>query len=249
MKLLLVLSSDETLEIITRYVKPLGFEIIRYSNVLKAMDNVDEADPSGIIISARDFPRHWKTMVQFVRAERPKSACPIVILKGENFTVEESSQASFLGVSAIVTENLENPQEIGRIQEILCRYLPTDEKRRSRRYIVQPWQRVKMVFALPADLVLVTGELKTISTGGVSLLPDHSKVLVKTMINEVFNDCSLRVGDSILNPKCRLVRSGRIISMEFLSFPENEVQVLNDYLINSPLKELIYKQSKIAAQN
>jgi hypothetical protein len=75
------------------YVKPLGFELIRYHHVLKAMDNIDETDPSGIIISARDFPRHWKTMVQFVRSERPKDACPIIILKGENFPLEETSKA------------------------------------------------------------------------------------------------------------------------------------------------------------
>lgn len=246
MKLLLVLSSDESLEIITRFVKPIGFEIIRYSNVLKAMDNIDEADPSGIIISARDYPRHWKTMVQFVRAERPKSSCPIIILKGDNFTVEESSQASFLGVSGIVTENLDNPSEIGRVQEILCRYLPTDEKRRSRRYNVQPWQRLKMVFALPEDQALITGELKTISSGGVSFLPDNSKLLAKTMINEIFHECSLRVGDSFLSPKCRLVRSGRIISMEFMSFPANEQLILNDYLISSPLKEFKYRQKTAA---
>ena len=242
MKLLLVLGSDETLEVISRFVKPLGFEIIRYYNVLKAMDNIDEADPSGIIISARDYPRHWKTMVQFVRAERPKNVCPIIILKGENFSVEESSQASFMGVSGIVTESLDNPSEIGRIQEILCRYLPTDEKRRSRRYNVQPWQRLKLVFALPVDQTLVTGELKTISSGGLSFLPDHSKLLAKTMINEIFHECSLRAGDAILSPKCRLVRSGRILSMEFMHFPENEQQILDNYLISSPLLELKFRK-------
>ena len=242
MKLLLVLSSDETHDIISRFVKPLGFEIIRYHNVLKAMDNIDEADPTGIVISARDYPRHWKAMVQFVRAERTKSSCPIIILKGDNFSVDESSQASYLGVSGIVTESLDNPAEIGRIQEILSRYLPTDQKRRSRRYNVQPWQRLKLVFALPEDKTLVTGTLKTISSGGVSFLPDHPELLDKTIVNEVFEECSLRVGDSFLSPSCRLVRSGRIISLEFLSFPDNEQQILNDYLITSPLTELVFRK-------
>jgi len=247
MKLLLVLGSNETYEVISRFVKPLGFELVRYHNVLKAMDNIDEADPTGIIISARDYPRHWKTMVQFVRAERPKSSCPIIILKGSAFTVDDSTQASFLGVSGIVTESPDNLAEFGRIQEILCRYLPTDEKRRTRRYYVQPWQRLKLVIALPGDYALVTGELKTISTGGVSFLPDHSKVLEKTMLNEIFDNCSLRVGDAFISPKCRLVRSGRIISMEFMTFPEKEKSILDDYLISSPLWELKQKR-KTGAQ-
>ena len=67
MKLLLVLSSDETYNHISHFVKPLGFELIRYNHILKAMDNIDEIEPAAIIISARDFPRHWKIMVQFVR--------------------------------------------------------------------------------------------------------------------------------------------------------------------------------------
>ena len=244
MKLLLILGYDETHEMISRIAKPLGFEIIRYSNVLKAMDNIDEADPSGIIISAQDYPRHWKTVVQFVRSERPKNACPIILLKGKTFSVDDSSQASYLGVSGIVTESLDNPAEMGRIQDILCRYLPTDEKRRARRYNVQPWQRLKLVFALPEEMTLVTGELRTISVGGVSLLPDNSKILVKTMINEVFTDCSLRVGEAFLSPKCRLVRSGRIISLEFQSFPSNELEILEEYLVSSPLKELFRENLK-----
>jgi hypothetical protein len=68
MKLLLVLGSDETGNLISSYVEPLGFNLIRYRHVIKAMDNVDEIDPTGIIISARDFPRHWKVLVQIGRA-------------------------------------------------------------------------------------------------------------------------------------------------------------------------------------
>ena len=245
MKLLLVLGSNETYEMISRFVKPLGFEIIRYYNVLKAMDNIDETDPTGIIISARDYPRHWKTMVQFVRAERPKSICPIIILKGNAFTVDDSTQASFLGVSGIVTESMDNPDEISRIQEILCRYLPTDEKRRARRYNVQPWQRLKMVFALPEDQALVTGELKTISTGGLSILPDNPSLMKDMFLDMELDECSLRAGDFILTPICRIARTGRIISSEFNSFPDDEAEVHAKYLENLPLLGLkIINQNK-----
>jgi len=220
------------------YIKPLGFELIRYHHILKAMDNIDEIDPTGIIISARDFPRHWKIMVQFVRNDRPKDICPIILLTGDNFPVEESSKASFLGVSGIVIENLHNMAEIDRIQAILNRYLPTDEKRRSRRYLVEQWQRFNFVFARPGDNVLVTGEPKTISTGGLSFIPDNPPLMQELFINTKLEDCSFRAGDSILSPTCRLARTGRIISLEFLSFPEGEQETLNTYIENLSLKEL-----------
>ena len=237
MKLLLVLGSDETLNHISLYVKPLGFELISYNQILKAMDNIDEIDPSAIVISARDFPRHWKTMVQFVRSERSKDVCPIIILRGENFPMEEASKASYLGVSGIVTEILDNPSEIDRLQGILSRYMPVDEKRRTHRFFAETWQKFGFVFTRPGDDVLVTGEVKNISSGGLSFLPDNSSLLKDIVLNMELGECSLRAGDTILSPACRLTRTGRIISMEFLSFPDEEQKILTKYIESLPLQE------------
>ena len=238
MKLLLVLGSDETYNLISLYVKPLGFELIRYNHVIKAMDNIDEIDPSAVVISAKDFPRHWKTMVQFVRNERTKEVCPIIILKGENFSTEEASKASFLGVSGIVTEVLNDPAEIDRFQGILSRYMPVDEKRRTHRFYTQPWQRFGLVFLHPLENVLVTGEVKNISTGGLSFLPDIPSQMKDINLNMELGECSLRAGDSFLSPNCRLARTGRIVSMEFLSFPQGEQETLASYIESLPLQEL-----------
>ena len=41
MKLLLVLGSNDNYEMITKSLQPLGFELIRYRQVQKAMDNID----------------------------------------------------------------------------------------------------------------------------------------------------------------------------------------------------------------
>ena len=249
MKLLLVLGSDETYNLISLYVKPLGFELIRYNHVIKAMDNIDEIDPSAVVISGKDFPRHWKTMVQFIRNERTKDVCPIIILKGDNFSTEEASKASFLGVSGIVTETLDNPAEIDRLQGILGRYMPVDEKRRNHRFYTQPWQRFNLVFLHPLDKFLVTGEVKNISTGGLSFLPDNPSLMKDITLNMELDECSLRAGDSLLSPGCRLARTGRIVSMEFLSFPEGESETLAQYIESLPLLELkiLNKNRELAA--
>ena len=246
MKLLLVLGSDETYDHIAFHVAPLGFDLIRYQNVLKAMDNVDEVDPTGIIISARDYPRHWKTMVQFVRTERPKDACPIIILKGDKFPIEDSSKASFLGVSGIINEQLSEQSEIIRIQEILSRYLPTEEKRRSRRYYVQEWQQLNFILTIPEGKSLVTGEIKTVSSKGISFLPDYGHLIRGINLHEVFPECSLRVGERFLSPLCCLARTGRILSIEFMSFPEGEQEILDDYLLNSPFFEWKSREKTVA---
>ena len=246
MKLLLVLGSDDTYNLITIHIKPLGFDLIRYQNVLKAMDNVDEADPTGIIISARDYPWHWKAFVQFIRSERPKNVCPIIILKGDNFSIDDTTKAHYLGTSGIISEDLKEHSEIIRMQEILCRYLPAEEKRRSRRYHVQAWQQLNFIMTVPEGEKLITGELKTISSGGLSFLPDYPNLMKTINLHDKLPLCSLRVGDAFLSPVCRLVRTGRIISMEFLNFPENEQHILDDYLLYSPFLERKIREENAA---
>ena len=238
MKLLLVLGSDETHALISLYVKPLGFELIRYNQILKAMDNLDEIDPSAIVISARDFPRHWKTMVQFVRSERSKDICPIIILKGENFSADEASKAFYLGVSGIVTEALDDITEIDRIQGILSRYMPIEEKRRSHRFKVETWMWFGFVFTHPLDNIMVTGEVKDVSSQGLSFLPNDPSLLKNITLNMDLRECSFRVGDSILSPVCRLTRAGPSISMEIVSFPNEEQEIMDKYIESLPLREL-----------
>jgi len=238
MKLLLILCDDDTYKHITYYVKPLGFEFVRYTNVQKAMDNIDEIDPHAIIISARDFPRHWKTLAKFVRNERPKDGFPFIVLKGENFAVEEASKASFLGISGIVNESLESSSEISRIQGILSRYMPVDERRHNRRFRTEPLHRFGFVFLHPDNQILITGVVKDISSGGLSFLPDNSSLLKEIISDMELADCSLRTGDSILSPICRVTRMGRIISLMFFFFPDEEQEILNRYLEKLPLLEL-----------
>jgi len=248
MKLLLVLGSDDTFNLLSLHIKPLGFELIRYNNVLKAMDNIDEADPMGVIMSARDYPRHWKTFIQFIRSERPKNVCPVIILKGECFTEDDTTKAHYLGISGIASEDLTDPSEIIRLQEILCRYLPSEDKRRSRRYHIQPWQHIRFIFIVPKDNYLITGELKTISSGGLSFLPDHTNLLKGMNLHDEFPECSLRAGETFLSPVCRLVRTGRIISMEFVNFPKNEQHILDDFLSSSPFQEWKLRKKAAAAK-
>jgi hypothetical protein len=234
MKLLVILGADETCQIITHYVKPLGFDIIRYNHAVKAMDNISEIDPVGVILSARDYPRHWKVLVQFIRSTKPKEVCPIVLLTGNGFSIEDTSKALYLGVSGLVPEVLKAPSEIGRLQDILSRYIPVEERRKFRRSFIEPWQRCGLLFVNPIKKVLVSGEVKTLSIGGGSFVPSHHALLEDLLLDTDLPDCSLRIGDEILSPKCRLIRTGRIIALKFISFPGGEQALLNSYLEKPP---------------
>jgi hypothetical protein len=219
MKLLAVLGSDDGWDQITYALKSLGFDIIRYHHVLKAMDNIDEIDPAAVIISAQDFPRHWKTLIQFIRNERPKATCPVIILSGPLFSDAEVSRALYLGANGVLKKGAVEEKQL---RGILSRCFPAREKRKNRRYSPDREKRVNFIFAHPRDGVIITGEVKNISRGGISFCPDHFALVGDIPFDKKLSACSLRVGKAILSPVCKLSRIGPTITLEFISFPKQE---------------------------
>ena len=229
MKLLLVLGSDDNFNAISLNTGSLGFELIRYRHVLKAMDNIDEIDPAAIIISARDFPRHWKILVHFIRSEYSKEACPIIILKGTDFSTEETSKAFFLGANGVVADTLENREDIDRLHNILNSAIP-EQKRRTPRLSAEPWHRIGLLIADLAGKAFVAGDVRTISADGLTFSPVPPLPVKAVKLHKELKECSLRIGDSILSPVCRVTAAGKIITLEFISFPNDERNTLTRYL-------------------
>jgi hypothetical protein len=237
MKLLLILGADDVLNIISQKIKPLGFDLIRYSHVLKAMDNIEEVDPAAIIISARDFPRHWKILVQYVRAGRSREVCPIILLQGDDFSLEEASKAFYIGVSGIVSDNLTFTNEVERLQGLLSRYLEVEDKRRSRRYHSESWTRFGFCLVNPLSRAIITGRVSTLSGTGVSFIPDDPELIENILEDEELSECSLRVGEHIISPVSRVIRKEPVFSLEFIFLSGEDRSLLDNYLESLPLQK------------
>jgi len=254
MKLLLVLGSDKTYNTLVKSFKPLGFDLIRYRHVQKAMDNIEEVDPQGILVSAKDFPRHWKPLVSFVRSGRSKDVCPIVLLKGDSFPEEESNKAEALEVNGLVPESLDNPAEIEKIQALLSQTTEGKQTTKDKPSTAGKQQSEKaseikttglkaaasamldspgrfgFVFSNPADEKIITGTIKTVSSTGISFEPDNPALAENLSPNTELSNCSFRAGDDILSPSCTLIKTGKTISLDFLSFPKGEKEKFAQYL-------------------
>ncbi|GHV82056.1 hypothetical protein AGMMS49991_06140 [Spirochaetia bacterium] len=250
MKLMLVCASEETLHKITGAVQPMRFEVIHYRHVLKAMDNIDEVAPSAIIVSARDFPRHWKILVQFVRQQYLKENCPIVILKGEDFSVEDASKACCIGVNGLVPEDLTEDSEAARLLNILNRYLKFDDNSNAvwdpaaALRLVGPGDRISICITDPVNKNIIPAAVTAISHSGVRFKADAPNLTGSFQKHPdgyhfppELCECSLRAGDAILSPVCRLINGPEVqrtaepeISMEFSYLSGEEQGVLDRYL-------------------
>jgi hypothetical protein len=234
---MLILASDKIPGLISANLRPMDFDLIQYRHVLKAMDNLDEIDPACIIISTDDFPRHWKALVQFVRCERSKERCPIILLKETDFSQEEASKAFFIGTSSIIAGDLSRSPVMDRLQGILERYLDILDKRKARRYRAGAWTRFGFYLAHPVSKVIITTTVKTLSSTGISLEPDNPGLTEDLAKGVELHECSLRVGNDIISPICRLLRKKPDMAMEFIFLSKVEQIILDNYLESIPLQE------------
>ena len=67
MKALVISEDAKTLEFVDDVLSKNGMDIINYKWLIKALDNVEEINPDLIVVNVLDYPRHWKTLAQFVK--------------------------------------------------------------------------------------------------------------------------------------------------------------------------------------
>jgi hypothetical protein len=238
MKALFLIESDRIADIAGFYLKPLGFETIRYRNPVKAADNLEEIDPDAIVISARDFPRHWKVIASMVRSYKNKDQCIIVVLKGENFSIEEAAKAAHLGINGVVKDDLDDRKEQGRFQQLLKRYIVVDEDRAADRIQPSPWDRLDFIFSHPRSLAPISGKLEIISSTGLSFVPDAPALVADLFTGELIEDCSMRVGQDIVDLSCIVAHPGRVLGLEIHRIADDDKSRLDDYLAACPEREM-----------
>jgi hypothetical protein len=105
MKVLIVSENDKTISGLKSFLKTRdGYEIITYRTPIKAMDNFGEIAPSLIVLSAVDFPKHWKIFMQYVNIVH-LPICDTVLIVDKKFDEAEKEKASVLGVWKTLSES------------------------------------------------------------------------------------------------------------------------------------------------
>lgn len=238
MKALLLVEDDLKAMEIEACIKPVGFEIIRYRNPLKALDNLDEIAPDAIIASALDFPRHWKIIADVVRAARDRRSCSIVLLRGTHFGADEADKATHLGVNGIVSDRLSEPHARDSLVRLLGRYSKLRDARSSERRQVSDWDRCALLFVHPSTGRILGGRVTSISATGLSLEPADFDAISDIEKDSELPGCSLRLGDSILRADCKVVRAGALLGLAFGTLLSSDRVVLEEWLAKSPQREL-----------
>ncbi|MDR1149616.1 MAG: PilZ domain-containing protein [Spirochaetaceae bacterium] len=231
MKLLLVLGSSDVYGQIADYVKDLGAELIHYQHILKAMDNIDEIAPDGIIVSAADFPRHWKTLVSFIRSERPPEVCAAIVLYGPVFPDKERKKAKFLNVDCLLSEAHLDKRSLSRLREVLRPYISAVEWVNHLAVRPKNSKKLAMIITNPLTGALINGKVTKISQDGVVFMPEQPRLTKNLALMTELHGCSLRTGSVILDPVCRIIRNEESLTLEFTALKPYEKRILHNFLM------------------
>ncbi len=229
MKALLIADSDIAVRNISGYVKPYGFDTIRYRSALKAIENIEEIAPDAVFISTGDFPRHWKTIVQFIRSDTDKESTVIILLINDRFTAEDADKAVHIGVQAIITENLDASNDEHKLKEVFARYrhLESTEAAVSGARIEE---RAIFLFTNPVNDTIITGKVNSIGMSEIRFKPDAPSSTADLANGELLDQCSLKLDGKIFSPVCMIQKNSNLMILEFVGLDKKISQGLSDFI-------------------
>ena len=100
MKALVISERPEIIDFVTPLLKDKGFDIIHYKWIIKALDNIEEIQPDVIVLSAGEYPRHWKTLAGFVQSGIGGNDVKVYLYETKPLSVEDVEKAESLGVKS-----------------------------------------------------------------------------------------------------------------------------------------------------
>lgn len=119
MKAIIVSDDEPAITNISQILEFAGYDVIVYRWLLKALDNIEEISPHLIVISTKDYPRHWKTLAQFA-TNMPSNYKPKIILYANGgMSDEEKQKAGVLNIRGIF-ENI-NVEGLQELKDILAK--------------------------------------------------------------------------------------------------------------------------------
>lgn len=220
MKVLVITEREEVKKQIEEVLAGTDAEVIGYGDPIKAMDNLDEVSPEGILIYTEDFPRHWKVFISFLRSTFPKKvAC--ILITGSGFTEEEASKAEVLGVDAVLSEALTGEEERKTILSVLGAVPKGTVKTPLEKTVWVPAEedRIELLFMHPETLTLIQGKILQLGPDTIWFDPrdrEKTKDLTPPLILQA---CSFRIGSSLYTIDLELEENTGVLMFKCLNPP------------------------------
>ena len=218
---LLISGKNDEYACVKEALEEKGYSCVQYSNFMKAYDNLEELSPDVVIISARDYPRHWK-IVSFSADICPSKKIKTILLVPHGFS--ENEEAEKLSVRTFVYDesesfykplfyellnivDIEEPVTSAKIESKIESKIDYDEYfdeddfpaptvaellSRSEDEYISHGCKCSFVYMNPAVMSIITGKVLSFIYPEICFLPDRKEGFQSVYIGQILDDCSLK---------------------------------------------------------
>lgn len=180
MKALLIADDENVLEKIKKTLIDDGFDVITYKWLLKALDNIEEIAPEVIIVQASSYPRHWKTLVQFVKSEITGFIPKVILYSEVKFSDEDINKSEVLGINGIIY-NIDD-QGLKELSLILSG---------------KNTDCCSFIFTNPKSGAFITGNVTKFSNNIIDFIPCSENLVANLEKNQEIPQATIKYNNSI----------------------------------------------------
>ncbi|MBQ0162649.1 MAG: hypothetical protein KBS84_05745 [Treponema sp.] len=180
MKALLIADDDTVISKIKSRLTDDGFDVITYKWLVKALDNVEEIAPEVIIISASSYPRHWKTLVQFVQSGIEGFVPKVILYCEREFNEDDEKKSEALNIAGIF--NSIDEEGLTVLSDILAN---------------KESKNCSLIFTNPKNGAFITGKVSKFENNVISFIPDSPSLVSVLSEEEEISQATLKNKNSI----------------------------------------------------
>ena len=207
---LLISDMDTFVETLEETVSAYGINLIRYRSAVKALDNLEEINPDIVFICTGDFPRHWKTLVQYIRSDTSRDETVIILLINDRFTEVDADKALYIGVQAMIRDDFSDPMDKKTLLEIFSRYQFVGSFT-NERIITVIRKKTTFMFTNPINDTIITGRVEYITPEEIRFKPDTPSAASELVEGELIDSCTLKIDETVFSPSCRVKKNGPVM--------------------------------------
>lgn len=205
---LLISGSQDEYRSIKSALEEKDYSVVQYDNFLKAYDNLEEIHPDVIVVSAQDYPRHWKIIASTANFRLSKKVKTIILVNLEfsdkkeieslpvfafTYDTEENFDKSLFFEA--LTTNISDPKinynqyfdeedfAAPTVQEILAN--STDD-------YISTGTKCNFAYMNPSVMSIITGKVISFVYPEICFLPDRKEGFESLYIGQILDDCSLK---------------------------------------------------------
>ena len=227
MKAIIISDDSNIINALDYTLSSSGFDTIIYRWLLKALDNIEEIRPDLVIVSANEYPRHWKTLTQFIASGIGGDKTKVFLLTLNELDKDEIKKAEALGIRGFISGT--NTEDMTRLtnllsdifnlnsKEIDCEEddeIPTVSSLQETQPVTFDSNSVSLIFKNPKTGKIITGSVISYENKTVHFKADYPEKISMLSSGDIIDLLTFEIDSQAFNYKSEIIMNNTDLLMK-----------------------------------